>query len=63
MFDRNLGGPDAWGEAWKLIAPDAAAGDEFGASVAVEGDLIAVDFVFPPMKASSLLNTGMLLPC
>lgn len=42
LFVRNLGGADAWGEAWKLVAADGAAGDFFGASVALAGDTALV---------------------
>ncbi|MBI2953780.1 MAG: FG-GAP repeat protein [Chloroflexi bacterium] len=42
VFARNLGGADFWGEVKKLTASDAAAGDEFGFSVAIDGDAIAV---------------------
>lgn len=42
LFARDEGGADAWGELLKLTASDAAAGDELGAAVALDGDLIAV---------------------
>jgi hypothetical protein len=35
---RNLGGPDAWGQATKLSADDGAELDGFGFSVSVSGD-------------------------
>ncbi len=35
LFERNLGGAGNWGEAAKLTASDAAAGDEFGYAVAL----------------------------
>jgi hypothetical protein len=34
---RNIGGPNAWGRAHKIIAPDAQAEDKFGFGVAVWG--------------------------
>ena len=40
VFDRNLGGPDAWGEVAKLIASDAGFGDAFGISVYIDGDTV-----------------------
>jgi hypothetical protein len=40
IFERNQGGADAWGQVAKLIASDAAAGDEFGTAVAISGDTI-----------------------
>lgn len=42
VFDRNSGGPDAWGEAVILTASDAEDGDEFGCSVSIGGDFVAV---------------------
>ena len=49
VFARNWGGGDAWGQVARLVASDAAAGDEFGASVAISGDTLAVG---TPAKAS-----------
>jgi hypothetical protein len=40
IFERNQGGADVWGQVAKLIASDAAAGDEFGTAVAISGDTI-----------------------
>lgn len=42
VFERHQGGPNAWGEVVKLTAGDAAAGDEFGESVAISGDTAIV---------------------
>ncbi|MCH7718986.1 MAG: hypothetical protein IIB21_05900, partial [Chloroflexi bacterium] len=42
VFQRDHGGANAWGEVTKLTASDAQAEDEFGASVAVSGDIILV---------------------
>jgi len=42
VFGRNQGGPDAWGQVKRLMAADAAGSDNFGASVATDGDLIVV---------------------
>jgi len=38
LFERNLGGPDNWGEVRKLTASDGAAGDVFGGAVSISGD-------------------------
>jgi cysteine-rich repeat protein len=38
VFERNEGGVDNWGEVKKLTAADAAAGDRFGISVAIDGN-------------------------
>ncbi len=42
VFYRNQGGTDNWGEVAKLTASDAATFDNFGRSVAVEGDYVVV---------------------
>jgi hypothetical protein len=38
IFERDEGGPDAWGQVAKLTALDGAAGDGLGVSVAISGD-------------------------
>ena len=40
VFERNEGGPDTWGQAAKIVAPDAATGDHFGEYVALLGDIL-----------------------
>ncbi|MBU1692919.1 MAG: FG-GAP repeat protein [Verrucomicrobia bacterium] len=42
VFERNAGGTNAWGQVAKLTASDAAAGDWFGYSVSVAGDVALV---------------------
>jgi hypothetical protein len=42
IFDRNQGGDDNWGEVKKLTASDAADGDLFGYSVALDADYVVV---------------------
>jgi len=42
IFERDLGGPDAWGLAAKLTSPEPVEIGFFGGSVAIQGDLIAV---------------------
>ncbi len=42
VFERNVGGTNAWGETKKLIASDGRAEDYFGSSVAVSGMTLAV---------------------
>jgi hypothetical protein len=42
IFERNLGGTDNWGLVARLIAPDAASGDQFGFSVAIMADTVVV---------------------
>ncbi len=42
IYERNLGGANAWGEEKKLVASDGALQDYFGISVAVDGDTVIV---------------------
>ena len=42
VFERNTGGSNDWGQAKKLLAYDAQENDNFGCSVAVDGDVIAI---------------------
>ena len=42
IFERDVGGPDSWGEVTKLTASDTAAGDSFGGPVALSGDTAIV---------------------
>ncbi|HMZ20540.1 MAG TPA: FG-GAP repeat protein, partial [Blastocatellia bacterium] len=42
VFSRNQGGAGIWGEVKKLTASDGGANDQFGYSVAVDGDTIVV---------------------
>jgi hypothetical protein len=42
LYGRNRGGTDKWGLIKKITASDAAGGNEFGVSVDVRGDLVAV---------------------
>ncbi|MBU1683620.1 right-handed parallel beta-helix repeat-containing protein, partial [Patescibacteria group bacterium] len=42
IFEKDNGGPDNWGEIKKLVASDAAGSDEFGKSVGISGDYIAI---------------------
>lgn len=46
VFTRNQGGADTWGQVVKLVPSLGAAGDQFGRSVAVDGDWIAVGAPF-----------------
>ena len=46
VFQRNLGGADNWGEVTKLTASDANAGEFFGGSVALSGDIAIVGALF-----------------
>jgi hypothetical protein len=42
VFDRDFGGSDNWGQVAKLIASDEENGDEFGYSLAIDGDYAIV---------------------
>jgi hypothetical protein len=42
IFARGSGGDDAWREVVRLTASDAAAGDDFGASVGISGHTVVV---------------------
>ncbi len=42
VFDRTQGGPDAWGQVAKLTASDGEDVDEFGSSLAIDGDYVVV---------------------
>ncbi len=53
IFERNQGGAGAWGFVKKLVASDAGVSHQFGTSVAVSGDLIAVGAPFEDEIASN----------
>ena len=42
VFERNQGGPEAWGQVAELEASDAAASHRFGLSVSLAGDTLMV---------------------
>ena len=42
LFERDQGGSNNWGQVKKLTALDAAGGDQFGESVAINGGVIVV---------------------
>jgi uncharacterized membrane protein len=47
IFERNAGGPDAWGEIAKIVPADTSAHDLFGRAVALDGDVLVVGGVQP----------------
>jgi len=57
IFERDLGGPNAWGQATKLTASDSTGFELFGFSVAVSGDSVLIgapaDDNFGPMIGSA----------
>ncbi len=42
IFDRDFGGSNAWGLVKRLLPPDGVSGDQFGNSVAINGDTAVV---------------------
>jgi uncharacterized repeat protein (TIGR01451 family) len=42
LFDRNQDGADVWGKVASLTGGDGGMGDQFGVSLSLEGDLLAV---------------------
>jgi hypothetical protein len=42
LFERHAGDADQWDQIAKIVAPDAAAGDNFGFAVALHGDTLVV---------------------
>jgi hypothetical protein len=42
LYERDLGGPDAWGERKRILGSDTKAGDQFGWSVSLSGDVLVV---------------------
>jgi hypothetical protein len=42
VFERNMGGPNAWGPLTRLTASDGATSDQFGWDAAVAGDTVVV---------------------
>jgi hypothetical protein len=46
IYERNTGGANNWGLLTSFTAPDNAAGDHFGVSVDLAGDILAVGAVY-----------------
>ncbi|MHC4499419.1 MAG: FG-GAP-like repeat-containing protein, partial [Planctomycetota bacterium] len=42
IFYRNQGGPNAWGQVTKLLAPNGAVEDNFGWDASINGDIVVV---------------------
>jgi FG-GAP repeat len=42
IFEQNQGGLNNWGEVKKLVASDGATGDQFGYSVATNGNIVVI---------------------
>ncbi|MGB3800979.1 MAG: PKD domain-containing protein [Lewinella sp.] len=53
LFDRHAGGHNQWGQVRKLTPADGAAGDAFGSSVALRGDLAIVGAPYDDDKGSN----------
>jgi hypothetical protein len=58
VFERNQGGADNWGEVEKLSAPDGEDSDEFGCSVSISGDTIAVGALFDDIGANNFQGSA-----
>lgn len=52
IFEKNNGGPDAWGQVAKITAPVRAENDYFGTSVSIDGDYAAIGSVGESEDAS-----------
>lgn len=52
VFERNAGGADNWGEVVKLLSSDISFLDEFGFSVAIDGDTAVVGAHFDDSAAN-----------
>jgi hypothetical protein len=61
MFSRNLGGADAWGQSRKLVDRSGAAFDQFGASVAVAGEVAVVGAARDDNEQRGLTDSGKLI--
>ncbi|MFT5489908.1 MAG: hypothetical protein ACI8V5_000247 [Limisphaerales bacterium] len=55
QFSRNQGGPNNWGQLAKLLANDAATGAQFGFSVALDRNSMAVG---APLASTTATQTG-----
>ncbi|MBK8557841.1 MAG: HYR domain-containing protein [Lewinellaceae bacterium] len=55
VYNQNMGGSGNWGEVGKLVANDGAAGNNFGASVAIDGQLAVVG---APNEDTKGINAG-----
>ncbi len=55
IYERNTGGPNNWGESKKIFANDGIAGDNFGASLSLDGDMLVVG---SPKSDGRRLDTG-----
>jgi hypothetical protein len=53
VFERDAGGPGAWGQVAMLLASDGANGDHLGASVGISGDTIVASAPNDSYGASS----------
>ncbi len=56
VYERNVGGSGGWGQVMRLAPSDLLAGDLFGDSVAVDGDLMAISA--PSQDAGGIFDSG-----
>ncbi len=62
IFERNAGGPNAWGEVAKYTAADKAANDRLGNSVSVAGEVALVGASFANPGGVSSAGAAYLIP-
>jgi len=53
IFERNAGGADNWGQALKMLAEDGTANDQFGFTVAIDGDFAVAGARFDNHKGTN----------
>ncbi|MHC4384491.1 MAG: FG-GAP repeat protein [Planctomycetota bacterium] len=58
VFDRDLGGNDAWGQVAKLTASDGGSNDDFGQSVAIDRDAVVVGAEFGGVEGQSAAGSA-----
>ena len=63
LFARNAGGADNWGQVTKLTASDGAASDQFGSSVAIWGDALAVGAPYADIGGNANQGAAYLFGC
>jgi hypothetical protein len=53
IYGRNFGGQDLWGQVMKLLASDAGDGDNFGFSVAIEGNFAVISVPYEETEGNT----------
>lgn len=60
VFERDLGGPGAWGQVKELAAAGLVGNEEFGINVAISGDTIGVGAMFAPGTGGAIAGAVFL---